>query len=683
MKPLFLSAVALLGASAIAEAQIPTESGYQITINSNLDGAIQPDTALTLREAIAIANGTLSYETLSAAEQALVRPSAAGGSQVSFDLPTGQTTIALTELLPPIIASDVTLDGTTQPGYGDSTPPRAHVPVPVPIVSLTPAPGQEVFRGLTISGDRVTVRGLSLYGFTAAPRSTQTTPPRDIFISNAPPPADAGLLSPPVSFFDYAPADLAPQDVVIEQNWLGLPPSGDIPAQTSAFGVSVFNAVNPIIRQNRIEYHDGSGIITSVRAEGLQVTQNTILSNGLAGMPDAIRLEGKIADTTIVDNLLCGNDGSGIFLFKPSGAADIRDNIIQFNGRRFQRAAVYLMGQSHQVTDNFIGYQPGPGVAVTSFPRSDRNIIRNNRFAALDGLSIDLNYAHNVQVQDFQQGDGPNPLRNSRYRREDTGNAAINAPQFSAYGFPLTDNQVSLSGTADPGSEVDLYQVTEVGDIYSPLAKMLTTVAVTAQGTFSTAVELPAGAKVSAIATDPSYGTSEPAAVTTVTAADGSIPEPLPEPTTLPSCFPPVVQQPPAVEPPEPLRLRVPRNIHFALDRSNISAESADVLDQIAAVLLEYPFLSVEVQGHTDPRASVAYNQALSDRRARAARDYLLRQGVTPERMRIVPLGESQRATTGSSRIDYARDRRVEFIFEDTRGLDIIFERQETDLQPE
>lgn len=575
MKPLFLSAVALLGASAIAEAQIPTESGYQITINSNLDGAIQPDTALTLREAIAIANGTLSYETLSAAEQALVRPSAAGGSQVSFDLPTGQTTIALTELLPPIIASDVTLDGTTQPGYGDSTPPRAHVPVPVPIVSLTPAPGQEVFRGLTISGDRVTVRGLSLYGFTAAPRSTQTTPPADIFISNAPPPADAGLLSPPVSFFDYAPADLAPQDVVIEQNWLGLPPSGDIPAQTSAFGVSVFNAVNPIIRQNRIEYHDGSGIITSVRAEGLQVTQNTILSNGLAGMPDAIRLEGKIADTTIVDNLLCGNDGSGIFLFKPSGAADIRDNIIQFNGRRFQRAAVYLMGQSHQVTDNFIGYQPGPGVAVTSFPRSDRNIIRNNRFAALDGLSIDLNYAHNVQVQDFQQGDGPNPLRNSRYRREDTGNAAINAPQFSAYGFPLTDNQVSLSGTADPGSEVDLYQVTEVGDIYSPLAKMLTTVAVTAQGTFSTAVELPAGAKVSAIATDPSYGTSEPAAVTTVTAADGSIPEPLPEPTTLPSCFPPVVQQPPAVEPPEPLRLRVPRNIHFALDRSNISAESA------------------------------------------------------------------------------------------------------------
>lgn len=682
MRSLFLAPVALLGISAIAQAQIPTETGYQITVNSNLD-AVQPDTALTLREAIALTNGAIAYESLSTAEQALARPSPAGGTQIGFNLPAGETTIALGELLPPITASDVTLDGTTQPGYDASAAPPAHVAVPVPLVSLTPAAGAEVFRGLTISGDRVTIRGLSIYGFAAATRATETTPPADIFISNAPPPADAGPLSPPVSFFDYAPADLAPTDVVIEQNWLGLPPSGEMPAQTSAFGVSVFNAVNPIIRQNRIEYHEGSGIITSVRATGLQVTQNTILSNGLAGMPDAIRLEGEAAETTIVDNLLCGNDGSGIFMFKPSGATEIRDNIIQFNGRRFERAAVYLMGNSHQVIDNFIGYQPGPGVTVTSFPLSDRNIIRNNRFAALDGLSVDLNYAHNVQVQDFQQGDGPNPPRNSPYRREDTGNAAINAPRFSTYQFPLQDSQVSISGTADPGSEVDLYQVTEAGDIYSPLAKMLTTVSVSEQGTFDAVVELPAGAKVSAIATDPSYGTSEPAAIATVTASDGSIPTLPSEPVRPPSCLPELAQQPPVVEPPEPLRLRVPRNIHFALDRSNISSESADVLDRIAAVLLEYPFLTVEVQGHTDPRASVAYNQALSDRRAKSARDYLLRQGIAAERMRIVPLGESQRATTGSTRLDYARDRRVEFIFEDTRGLDIIFESQESDLQLE
>jgi outer membrane protein OmpA-like peptidoglycan-associated protein len=131
------------------------------------------------------------------------------------------------------------------------------------------------------------------------------------------------------------------------------------------------------------------------------------------------------------------------------------------------------------------------------------------------------------------------------------------------------------------------------------------------------------------------------------------------------------------------LRLRIQRNIHFALDRSNISPASAEILDNIAAVLLEYPFITVELQGHTDPRASVAYNQALSERRALAARDYLVRRGVAPERLRIVPFGESQRRTTGSSRLDYARDRRVEFVFTDTRGLDIIFEDLETDLQLE
>jgi outer membrane protein OmpA-like peptidoglycan-associated protein len=127
----------------------------------------------------------------------------------------------------------------------------------------------------------------------------------------------------------------------------------------------------------------------------------------------------------------------------------------------------------------------------------------------------------------------------------------------------------------------------------------------------------------------------------------------------------------------------VPRNVHFALDRSNISPTSAAVLDQIAEVLRTYPFLTVELQGHTDPRASDAYNQALGNRRALAVRNYLLRQGIAPERMTIRSFGEMQRRTTGTDVVDFARDRRVEVIFQDTRGLDIIFENQETDLQIE
>ena len=687
MAPFLLLLTQAANSQPQPSAAIPS---FRITVNSNQDGPIRPDAGLTLREAIEIANGNLPWERLSQAEKMQVAPVAGKSSRIEFALLPEQTTIQLAALLPDLAAPGLVIDGATQPGYGDVTPPRAFIPVPVPIVSLTSAPDQNtIFRGFTITADRVTIRGLSLYGFTSTrSRATQPTPPADIFISNAPPPVDAGPLSPPIHFFDYGEIEKAPQDVVIELNWLGITPADAIPEIRSAFGVSVFNGVGAVIRQNRIDHHQGSAIITGVRAQGMQVTENSIIGNGVAGIPDAIRLEGEIGNAQIVGNLICANDGSGVFMFKPEGAAQLQDNDIRFNGRRFQRAAVYVMGDDHQVRDNFIGYQPGPGVVVSAFPRSDRNLIRHNRFAGLEGLSIDLITHNHTQVQDYQIGDGPNPPRNSYYRRVDTGNGAMNAPAFDNYTFNIEGDQVLLTGKADPETEVDIYQVTENAGVYSPLDQPLTTVNPDANGKFSLSLALPPGARVSAIATDPRYGTSEPAPVALIQAADGSAP-PTTSPTPyVPSCAPapvtvepdpPPLQQPP----PEPLQLQLPRSIHFALDQAFISPASANVLDQIAAVLLEYPFIIVELQGHTDPRASIAYNQALGERRARAAREYLLRQGVNPERMRIISFGEAQRATSGNTRLDYARDRRVEFIFEDTRGLDIIFEDQETDLQLE
>ncbi|WP_017301911.1 OmpA family protein [Nodosilinea nodulosa] len=658
---------------------------YSLRVTSPLDGPVTPDAGLTLREAIELANGTLTPAELSPAEQAVVQPLPPGqGSRIGFDLPPGQTTIALTDLLPEIVAPELLIDGTTQAGYDAAATYDPKFPA-APAVSLTVAEGGEVARGLTIAADGVTVRGLSIYGFRTRDRATQTTPPSDIFISALAPPVDASPRSPALGLFRLDQAEAAPHGVVIEQNWLGLPPDGTFPAVPSAFGVSVFNAVDTVVRHNRIQNHDGSAIITGFRANGLQVSENAIIGNGLAGMPDAIRLEGAIAASAITDNLICANDGSGIYLFKPEGSTQISGNAIQYNGRRFERAAVYLMGSDHQLTDNFIGYQPGPGVAVTAYPLSHRNQIRGNRYAELDGLSIDLNTQGNTGVQDFQKGDGPNPPRNSYHRRQETGNAAINAPQFDAYRFTSGPGEVTLTGTADSGSEVDLYRLAEPGFPYSPLSEPLGTVTAGPEGTFSASLDLPPGTRVSAIATDPEWGTSEPAAAATVLAADGTLPEQPTTPAERPSCAPP--QPPPApVEPPpplEPLRLEIPRNIHFALDRSNISPESADVLDQIAAALLEYPFLTVELRGHTDPRASNAYNLALSERRALAARDYLIRKGVPMERMRIVPLGETQRRSQGSGPLPYARDRRVEFVFTDVRGLDIIFQDQEGDLQLE
>ncbi len=684
------------------------KTSLRVVVNSNQDGAIGRDNALTLREAIALVNGQLSVEQLSEAEKALVKPLEPNtASRIEFNLPTSQTTIRLQDMLPPLASPGLVVDGTTQPGYDATRSATAEIAIPIPVVVITPAPDHQILRGLTIVADGVTVRGLSLYGFTERRGATLSTPPADIFIAHPLPPPDISQQQPPNQDFPFDESDVPPKNVVIEQNWLGIPPDERMPENPSAFGVSVFNSLGTTIRRNRIANHEGSGIITSVQAKNLLVIENIIVGNGIAGMPDAIRLEGVINDSQITANLICGNDGSGVYLFKPKGGVQIRDNLITFNGRRLRRAAVYLMGDDNQVIDNQIGYQTGPGVVVTSYPKSDRNIIEKNRFTGLEGLSIDLNTQQNVESIDFQRGDGPNPPRNSPNRRKETGNSAINSPQFLSSEFFILGSQVKLFGKAEPGSTIEIYRVREKTDIpYGPLSEPLTTVATDEQGQFSiTLNNLRTGDKLSAIASHPQYGTSEPALNAIVKSPDGTTqasnlptfqPSTLspsqpsnPNPSVLPQCTtPPSPPAPPPAPPelappPTQLRLRVPRNIHFALDQSTISPTSAAVLDQIAAVLRSYPFLTVEIQGHTDPRASDAYNQALGNRRSLSARNYLLRQGIAPERMTIRSFGEKQRRTTGSERLDYARDRRVEFIFKDTRGLEIIFENQEEDLQLE
>ncbi len=93
--------------------------------------------------------------------------------------------------------------------------------------------------------------------------------------------------------------------------------------------------------------------------------------------------------------------------------------------------------------------------------------------------------------------------------------------------------------------------------------------------------------------------------------------------------------------------------------------------------------MMITLQGHTDPRASDAYNLELGFKRSRAVRNYLMRQGIASERMTVRSLGETQRAASGNQVTDYARDRRVEIEFTDVRDVEIRFENQESDLQIE
>jgi Right handed beta helix region len=501
----------------------------QVIVNSDRDGTITPDTFLTLREAIELVNGTLSLTQLSAAEQKQVKALASNvSSRIEFNLPPKQTTIRLVDILPPLASPGLIINGQTQPGYATKSGRLNNTLVkelPLPIVAITPAENVEIFRGLTIVADNITVRGLSFYGFTAKHGATASTPPADIFIADELT-AKATSQQQNLQPVTLAPSKVPPQGVVIENNWLGsfLPRVDsstnkvtvigivyDLPR--SAFGVSVFNSLGTTIRNNLITNHDGSGIITGKQATNLRITSNVIERNGLAGMPDAIRLEGNIQNTEIVSNLIENNAGSAVFLFKPEGAVQIRDNAIANNGKRFIRAAIYLMGNEHQVTGNQIINQNGSGVVVAAYPQSRNNKITNNQFSNLSGLAIDLVTQLNVSPQDYQKGDGANPLTDSYQRRRKTGNFGMDAPRFLSSEFFIISSVtgVTLDGLAEPNSEIEIYRSQNSGT-RELIGKPIATTKVNEKGRFSINLGiLKPGERVSAIATHPKYGTSEPA----------------------------------------------------------------------------------------------------------------------------------------------------------------------------
>ncbi len=156
----------------IAQQQTPAQNNVpiatpalRIIVNSNQDGNVQQDNQLTLREAIELANGTLRVEQLSPAEKALVTPSTTGGSRIEFNLPAGATTIQLQRILPDLASPNLVIDGASQPGYDATKSATAEIAIPIPVVAITPAPNIEIFRGLTVVADGITVRGFFLRHF--------------------------------------------------------------------------------------------------------------------------------------------------------------------------------------------------------------------------------------------------------------------------------------------------------------------------------------------------------------------------------------------------------------------------------------------------------------------------------------------------------------------------------------
>ena len=101
--------------------------------------------------------------------------------------------------------------------------------------------------------------------------------------------------------------------------------------------------------------------------------------------------------------------------------------------------------------------------------------------------------------------------------------------------------------------------------------------------------------------------------------------------------------------------------IHFEYDKFDIRPEDQTILDWKARLLLANPSMTLQISGHADDRGSDEYNLALGNRRAGAAKRYLVNKGVPEGRMVIDSYGEERPLDTAATEEAWARNRRDEF----------------------
>jgi peptidoglycan-associated lipoprotein len=152
-----------------------------------------------------------------------------------------------------------------------------------------------------------------------------------------------------------------------------------------------------------------------------------------------------------------------------------------------------------------------------------------------------------------------------------------------------------------------------------------------------------------------------PPATTTAPARPPSPPEPVSEPTIVPP--EPVRDDAISSASLDDLNKNSPlQPVFFELDSSELSAVSQKTLDADAALLKRYASWAVTIEGHCDERGTAEYNLALGERRAIAARAYLVSLGIAADRLRTVSYGKEFPFDPGHDESAFAKNRRAHFV---------------------
>jgi len=102
--------------------------------------------------------------------------------------------------------------------------------------------------------------------------------------------------------------------------------------------------------------------------------------------------------------------------------------------------------------------------------------------------------------------------------------------------------------------------------------------------------------------------------------------------------------------------------VFFELDSSDVSPVGQKVLDENATLLKRYSGWAITIEGHCDERGTAEYNLALGERRAVAARAYLVAQGISADRLRIVSYGKEFPFDPGHDESAFGKNRRAHFV---------------------
>jgi outer membrane protein OmpA-like peptidoglycan-associated protein len=103
-------------------------------------------------------------------------------------------------------------------------------------------------------------------------------------------------------------------------------------------------------------------------------------------------------------------------------------------------------------------------------------------------------------------------------------------------------------------------------------------------------------------------------------------------------------------------------NVLFGFDKSALSYEAKSNLDKLVKILNTYADTDIEVQGHTDSKGTLSYNQRLSEQRAKAVTDYLIARNISHNRLLIKGFGETLPKYENDTEAGRAQNRRVEFL---------------------